>query len=824
MAKKRLIVGLTCIATAVALVVVGVFILVNAFSDSSKPACTHDYDNWAVIEAPSCVKEGKEQHECKLCGHKEYNVLEKTEHTPVVIPAVAADCTHDGLSDGVKCSVCGVVLEEQMVIKASHTVDYDNAEIETTSFYNYSWVNSKCSVCGEEYTFQPYSGYFVKDDQALWFVNGHRVYLSGRYFTYKNNTYYADDNKLVTGYYVINGLVYDFGEDGVKKSGDITDVFVTIGENVYYVVDNVTVKGCYLLDGETVYYFDRQGKRQNAIISDKAVEIGGTEYYVVNNNICRGYKVLDVSEGYISYYGDDGARADDKLPCKNAVSGDAAEVLATGFVDIKRDGEKGRTYYVVDNNILYGYQIIDGTVYYFGTDGIMREQSATELNDILLGLDKNTYCVKNCNIVKNNYFLLKLSGEGNAKYRAYYFGSDGVMLVNGEVNGMVFGEDGYLVGDGIIVTINNKKYEVDTNVLTAHECSYTNKINVVAPGCETDGSYDLVCRCGAKEETKTTALGHVFVNWKCLRCGADDPNKVEEKPIYTREGDEITFGSYPQTDVTSSLGGTLSGDVTEWVDYGYYSFEGADSAYMFYADVTYGGEKYRGVKLCGYRPSWLYDKNTAGTSYDYTEYTYQDDNGYIASDSGSVYWFKYEPVKWSVIKEESGKALLISNLVIDSQPFDAKPNGSGTNDYSLSTIRNWLSDVFYSTAFDEREAGLVCASYVDNSAGSTGVSNNPFACVSGNDKVFLLSVSEVKALDSGSLLKAATDYAKCQGVQLYGGTDDSLKGNCGWWLRSPDASNKNSANNVSFGGALAKPAFTHNSSIGVVPALWITLK
>ncbi len=48
-----------------------------------------------------------------------------TGHTQETIPGKAATCTQDGLTDGVKCSVCGEILVEQEVIKATghHYVD-----------------------------------------------------------------------------------------------------------------------------------------------------------------------------------------------------------------------------------------------------------------------------------------------------------------------------------------------------------------------------------------------------------------------------------------------------------------------------------------------------------------------------------------------------------------------------------------------------------------------------------------------------------------------------------------------------------------------------
>lgn len=808
MAKKRLFVGLTCIAVAVALVVIGVFVFVNAYNSSKQPPCVHEYDDWSVIETASCMRNGKEQCECKICGHKAFRTTDKTAHKTTVIPATPADCTHDGLTEGLKCSVCGEIFTEQLVIKAAHTVDEENAVVWTTTFCDYALVDSQCTRCGKQYKNQPYSGYFVKNDQALWYVNGNRIYLDGRYFTYKNGVYYAHENEIVRGYYIINGMVCNFGENGVKIDGDITDTYVNVGEDVYYVIDNEPIKDCYRLDddGETVYYFNGAGKRQNAIISDEIVtDINGVEYYVINSKIACNYTHLDLSGDYVAYFGADGARADDELPCKSSAHSAWTDVTSSGFVNIKRDGEKQqRTYYVTNNKILYGYQIIDGTVYYFGTDGVMRESSPA-LNDILLGLDKNTYCVQDNEILKDGYFLVELGGAG--AYYAYYFDADGKMLICGEKDGMLFGEHGYLVGNGIIVEINGVKYNVAVNALTKHECNYE-FVSIVSPRCETSGTTVETCVCGNEKTTLKNPLGHAFVGGKCLRCDALDPNwTVEVDTVYTREGNVITLGSYPQSEVTSSsLKSTLTSMVGagEWIDYGYYSFvsDGTSTtaaepaAYMFYADVIKGGEKYRGVKLYDYRPYWLFDKKTAGTGYEYTEYTYQDDNGYTPATSGAVYWFKYEPITWHVIEEVNGKAFLVSDLALDSQPFAIDYDGSSSNNYELSAIKSWLNDDFYKSAFAAQEANLVCSNAVG--------------------KVFLLSDSEVNSLDSGLLIKSATDYAKCQGVMLNGNA-------CTWWLRSPATTGAGLVRNVNSNGQPSTVDFTHNSSVGIVPAIWIKL-
>ncbi len=104
---------------------------------------------------------------------------------------------------------------------------------------------------------------------------------------------------------------------------------------------------------------------------------------------------------------------------------------------------------------------------------------------------------------------------------------------------------------------------------------------------------------------------------------------------YSREGNYIYFGTYPQTEVTdstvkstlTSMSGTLptSSNSQAWTSYGYY-INGSVSNLMWYIDLNYNGEKYRGVYFTSYRP----DTTTISS----TSKRYQDDNGYSTSKIG----------------------------------------------------------------------------------------------------------------------------------------------------------------------------------------------
>ena len=245
---------------------------------------------------------------------------------------------------------------------------------------------------------------------------------------------------------------------------------------------------------------------------------------------------------------------------------------------------------------------------------------------------------------------------------------------------------------------------------------------------------------------------------------------------------------------------------------------------MWYIDVTYGGEKYRGVYFRTYRPmSVLYE-----SAYDYSM---QAVHGYYPYH---VYWFKYEPISWTILDESKG--LILCDLIIDSQEYysgNTREIDGQTiyrNNYEYSNIRAWLNDDFYNTVFSLKEQNIIKITEVDNGERSvknnneeywygiqnTYFSNNTF------DKVFLLSYQEVTnesyGFDSwygqnGKRAKESTEYAKSQGVAWSGD----------WWLRSPSYDQDVDVYDVDGTGNIGPFNYVYYTLGGVVPALCIEL-
>ena len=304
--------------------------------------------------------------------------------------------------------------------------------------------------------------------------------------------------------------------------------------------------------------------------------------------------------------------------------------------------------------------------------------------------------------------------------------------------------------------------------------------------------------------------------------------KANAKDISScKVGDIIEFGSYPQSKITDSdliakieaVGKSIS-----WVDYNYYIGTGTSDdgnmkpvdGMMLYKDIPYNGSKYRAVKINQYRPY-----RTGNTSSE----TYQYDNGY---NKGNIYYFKYEPLSWRILDHSEG--YVMCNQIIDSQAYQnfIYYNGSEyynseacenyASDWVTSSLRQWLNNSFYKTAFSEEEKEQIGTSHLENKS----TYSSTYDSADTYDKIFLISYydaansaygfdSSSDANDAARQLKG-TDYAKCQGLYV----SSSYDGPSWWRLRSPN--NSYGATEVVLGGWVYGYCGAGDTDGGVVPA------
>ena len=274
-------------------------------------------------------------------------------------------------------------------------------------------------------------------------------------------------------------------------------------------------------------------------------------------------------------------------------------------------------------------------------------------------------------------------------------------------------------------------------------------------------------------------------------------------------GDIIQFGSYPQSKVIDeALVAELNALAPEWDDwtsYGYYTGTGSEGSmkqgdWMRYVDIKHDGERYRGVKFTQYRPYYTY----LSSSYN----VYQDNNGY---NTNTVYWFKFESIDWRVLDPSTG--LVMCETIIDSQPYSNTiySNGGGTygyfndasyknyaSDYETSSIRKWLNEDFYNTAFTDSEKKEISTTTLNNDGYYTSNGTTGYEKLDSNetkDKIFLLSYNEVRNSNFGfssdqydcdtARFGKGSDYAQSQGLYVYRSSGSTYNGNSYWLLRSP---------------------------------------
>ncbi len=172
-----------------------------------------------------------------------------------------------------------------------------------------------------------------------------------------------------------------------------------------------------------------------------------------------------------------------------------------------------------------------------------------------------------------------------------------------------------------------------------------------------------------------------------------------------------------------------------------------------------------------------------------------------------------EEIEWKVLAVEGNKALIISQYALDCQQY----NTSYTNvTWETCTLRKWLNETFYNTAFGMYHQQMVSSSTVT-------ADNNPnYSTSPGNsttDQVFLLSITEANKYFSPDSARQCKGTAYCYALGAY----KASNGNCWWWLRSPGINSRGAAL-VSYGGSV----YNYGTSVdydydAVRPALWISL-
>lgn len=189
--------------------------------------------------------------------------------------------------------------------------------------------------------------------------------------------------------------------------------------------------------------------------------------------------------------------------------------------------------------------------------------------------------------------------------------------------------------------------------------------------------------------------------------------------------------------------------------------------------------------------------------------------------------FDPEPVEWRVLDIQDGKALIISEYLLDAAVYYYD---MADVTWETSSLRTWLNGTFYDTAFSAGEKSLIQNVKINNP-------DNPlYGTTGGNDtddNVFCLSLEEAQLYfrDAEDRMTAPTEYAVKQGAAVSDSCTLANGMKTGWWwLRSPASSSNRAADADCFGnidtvknadGVDGDMVFAESNCVR--PVIWITL-
>ena len=284
-------------------------------------------------------------------------------------------------------------------------------------------------------------------------------------------------------------------------------------------------------------------------------------------------------------------------------------------------------------------------------------------------------------------------------------------------------------------------------------------------------------------------------NWDGKNATYVASNKVREGVHY------VELGQYPCTYVGDDMNATL-------------------------ADAYYGGTLRNGMTATG--KSYTSNSSTTGDTYTpktSAEYLYNGQKyvrvsilsastdypfstGTNNGASGSIRWFKVEPIKWLIGNwdalpksinpygtgtEDSVLKLVAAEVITASVPFYHIYTDVNCALWSDSVARTFLNETFYNEAFDAAARGKIASVAVPNNT-TAGTVNTVGDGVTTTDKIFLPSYYEVFNA-SGTYNKIFDTNAKRQGVltdfaianYAYMDSTSNTSSNYrmgSWWLRS----------------------------------------
>ncbi len=358
-------------------------------------------------------------------------------------------------------------------------------------------------------------------------------------------------------------------------------------------------------------------------------------------------------------------------------------------------------------------------------------------------------------------------------------------------------------------TEHDVQYSEITDETHTEKCKYGDYTETVAhtfveeeilteATCEHTGEKKLSCACGKTKAEEIPITDHNYQDGVCTMCGKTQTYvRVNANGVANPNGAYIKMGKTYCEQVRDGnienalmeiVGSPYLPDCPNWIPFDFGNGDSGENATTYYCDVEYNGLNYRGVYI---KESRKDNDNTQTTSSRYWSGTY---------------WFEQRTAMWQIVREQNGKAYLVSKEIWISQRFAESDEGELT--YENSWIRNWLINTWINELFTPAQQAILQGN--DDCFG---------------DKIFLPSLDEISINNPKPF--GLYKYPFCLGAykEVLQGYGDNY---CPYWLRDGIEKGADGKNYVTC--VTSRPPFDQTTKylanktfVGVVPAVIIEL-
>lgn len=315
--------------------------------------------------------------------------------------------------------------------------------------------------------------------------------------------------------------------------------------------------------------------------------------------------------------------------------------------------------------------------------------------------------------------------------------------------------------------------------------------------CQHAGEKELSCVCGKTKTEEIPITDHDYQDGVCTMCGKTQTYvRVNANGVANPNGAYIKMGkTYCEQVKDGNLENALMEKVgspyltlENWTPFDFGNGDSGENATTYYCDVEYNGLNYRGVYIKDYRK----DNDSAQTT----------NSRYWTG----TYWFEQRTAMWKIVKEEDGKAYLVSKEIWISQRFAELDEGELT--YENSWIRNWLINTWINELFTPAQQAIL--------QGNETVSATRYSC-----RARMRSALTIPSRSDFTSIRSVWAHIK----KFCKATADNY---CPYWLRDGIEKGEDGKNYVTC--VTSCPPFDQTTQylatktfVGVVPAIIIEL-